>query len=102
MKMIDEANHIAEVTFEYKGVRHVANYDLIKVIPGTSWTFEKMGMTFGPEHYDAVLKQLNASLELSVDQGVLKNPPEPEVPEYTPPPEQPAPETEPAAETPTE
>lgn len=80
-----EAAH-AEIKFEHAGVIFQDIYDLIAVVPGTSYLMEAQGITRLPdEAQDATIEFLTGNMERMIDAGAVKvlpvEPAEPQEPE---------------------
>jgi len=88
----------ARIRFEHNGVTVEQDFSLIDVVPGSRYVFSAMGLTFDESYQQLAITKLETMIQNQIEEGVITNPPEPEIPEYTAPPEpEPEPESEPVA-----
>jgi len=83
----DTATGEAEVKFEHNGVVYQDRFNLKMVVPGSEHIFSEMGIDFNKKHQLTALDKLTAKIEDHIDQGIIKNIPQADKVEYTPPPE---------------
>lgn len=83
----------ARIRFEHQGVTLEDTYQLIQIIPGTSYVLAAMNLPFTEEAQLAAMNYLEASVTRGIEAGMIVNKPEAYVPP-TPEPEEPSDEPE--------
>lgn len=83
----DTKEATATVRFEHKDVVIEQTIDLKMVVPGSMYVFEQMGIEFTKAHQLKALNAYTDTLELQIDQGVIKPQEKPTESSYSPPPQ---------------
>lgn len=74
---VDKAT--AKVRFEHNGVITEQEIDLARVIPGSTYVMEQMGISFTEEYQLKTLDKFTDTIQSYIEQGIITNPPEEEV-----------------------